>query len=190
MRRPAAALLALGCLLLAGCGGGSKSGHLVTTSAPRLRRLRRDRWRRCGVRRSSRPASSRARPTTSRVEPGLVPRRRRAVARDRRRTTATRLGRDRLKARPYEQTVARSEPIGVPGGAQRRHRLDLRHARAAAEAGEVLAAGRAGGGKEHDGALGEPRRRRRSRTRRRSGARAIASEHADAREHAAGSSRC
>src|SRR5689334_21119535 len=33
MHRPAAALLALGCLLLAGCGGGTKSGAPSTTSA-------------------------------------------------------------------------------------------------------------------------------------------------------------
>jgi hypothetical protein len=116
MLRPAAALLALGCLVLAGCGSGAKSGSLGITSANSaappagsLEALWRSGKQRVGVV----AGSSDYQPGRNRVSFLVVDSKARVVSTP----TATVWVATGLKARPYEQTVARSEPIGVPGGA-------------------------------------------------------------------------
>ena len=116
MRRPAAALLALGCLFLAGCGGGSKSGLPSTTSATSsaappagsLEALWRSTKQSVGIV----PGSSDYQPGENRVSFLVVDAQSRVI------TTPTAriwVATD-LKAHPYQETTARSEPIGVPGG--------------------------------------------------------------------------
>jgi hypothetical protein len=116
MLRPAAALLALGCLILAGCGGGATSGSPNTTSANSaappagsLEALWRSGKQHVGVV----EGSSDYQPGRNRVSFLVVDSRSRVVSTP----TATVWVATGLKARPYERTLARSEPIGVPGGA-------------------------------------------------------------------------
>jgi hypothetical protein len=115
MRRPAAALLALGCLVLAGCGG-SKSGAPSTTSATSsaappagsLEAL----WRSTRQSIGLVAGSSDYQPGMNRVSFLVVDSQSRVIT-----TPTARIWvATSLRARPYEQTTARSEPIGVPGG--------------------------------------------------------------------------
>jgi len=115
MLRPAAALLALGCLILAGCGGGGKSGTPSSTSANSaappagsLEAL----WRSAKTHASVIEGSSDYQPGRNRVSFLLVDPQARVISTP----TATVWVATGLKARPYVRTVARSEPIGVPGG--------------------------------------------------------------------------
>lgn len=115
MHRPAAALLALGCLVLAGCGG-SKSGAPSSTStsssaappAGSLEALWRSTKQSVGIV----EGSSDYQPGKNRVSFLVVDSQSEVITTPTARIwVATSLG-----ARPYEQTLARSEPIGVPGG--------------------------------------------------------------------------
>ena len=115
MLRPAAALLALGCLILAGCGGGGKSGTLSSTSANStappagsLEAL----WRSAKQHASVIEGSSDYQPGRNRVSFLLVDAQARVISTP---TVAVWVATG-LKTRPYQRTVARSEPIGVPGG--------------------------------------------------------------------------
>ena len=72
-----------------------------------------------------------------------------------------------LKQKPFAETTATLEPIGVPGGAEGRRAEHLRDHDRHAEAREVLAARRAGRREEDPGAR-ERRRRASARPRRRS----------------------
>src|SRR5262245_21535715 len=117
MRRPAAALLALGCLLLAGCGGGSKSGAPSTASATSsaappagsLEAL----WRSAKHSVGLVEGSSDYQPGENRVSFLVVDSQSRVIT-----TPTARIWvATGLKAHPYQETTARSEPIGVPGGA-------------------------------------------------------------------------
>jgi hypothetical protein len=116
MLRPAAVLLALGCLLLAGCGGSAKSGTPSSTSATSaappagsLEALWRSAKQHVGVV----EGSSDYQPGRNRVSFLVVDSQARVVSTP----TATVWVATGLKDRPYLRTVARSEPIGVPGGA-------------------------------------------------------------------------
>jgi len=119
--RPAAALiasgLALACgLALAGCGsgGGSSEGDskTTTTAAPpgTLEAL----WRAPGVDVAIVPGTSDFAPGTNRVSFLIVDKQSRLVERPTARVWMAR----GLKQKPYQQTLARLEPIGVPGGAK------------------------------------------------------------------------
>ena len=115
MLRPAAALLALVCLISAGCGGGGKSGTPSTTSANSaappagsLEAL----WRAATKHASVIEGSSDYQPGRNRVSFLLVDSQARVISAP----TVTVWVSTGLKARPYQRTVARSEPIGVPGG--------------------------------------------------------------------------
>jgi hypothetical protein len=116
MRRPAAALLALGCLLLAGCGGGGKSGAPSTTSATSsaappagsLEAL----WRSTKQNVAVVEGSSDYEPGENRVSFLVVDAQSRVITTQ----TARIWVATGLQARPYQETTARSEPIGVPGG--------------------------------------------------------------------------
>jgi hypothetical protein len=117
MLRPAAALLALGCLLLAGCGGSAKSGTPSTTSttssaappAGSLEAL----WRSAKQQASVIEGSSDYQPGRNRVSFLLVDAQSRLVSTP---TVMVSVATG-LTRRPYQRTIARSEPIGVPGGA-------------------------------------------------------------------------
>ena len=115
MLRLAAALLALGCLFLAGCGGGTKNGTTSSTSANSaappagsLEAL----WRSAKEHASLIVGSSDYQPGRNRFSFLLVDAQARVISTP----TATVWLATGLKARPYLRTVARSEPIGVPGG--------------------------------------------------------------------------
>ncbi len=115
MRRPAAVLLALGCLLLAGCGG-TKSGTPSTTSAtssaaPPVGSLE-ALWRSAKQRVGLVEGSSDFQPGSNRVSFLVVDSQSRVISTP----TATIWVATGLKSMPYERTIARSEPIGVPGG--------------------------------------------------------------------------
>ena len=117
MLRPAAALFALGCLFLAVCGDGATSGTLNTTSAPStaappagsLEAL----WRSSKQHASVVAGSSDYQPGLNRVSFLLVDAQARVITTP---TVAVSIATG-LARRPYERTIARSEPIGVPGGA-------------------------------------------------------------------------
>jgi hypothetical protein len=117
MLRPAAALLALGCLLLAGCGGGTKNETPSSTSATSsaappagsLEALWRSAKQQAGVV----EGSADYQPGRNRVSFLVVDAQARVISTP----TATIWVATGLRDRPYQQTVARSEPIGVPGGA-------------------------------------------------------------------------
>ena len=118
--RPAAALIAGGLVLacglaLAGCGsrGGSGEGESnETTAAPpaSLEAL----WRAPGVDVAIVPGTSDFAPGTNRVSFLIVDKQSRLVERPTARVWMAR----GLQQKPYAETVARLEPIGVPGGAK------------------------------------------------------------------------
>jgi hypothetical protein len=117
MLRPAAALLVLGCLVLAGCGGGGAgsgtpdtiSANSAAPPAGSLEAL----WRSGKQHVAVVEGSSDYQPGRNRVSFLVVDRQARVVSTP----TAKVWVASGLQARPYERTVARSEPIGVPGGA-------------------------------------------------------------------------
>src|SRR2546422_6360552 len=116
MCRPAAVLLALGCLLLAGCGSGTKGVTPSTTSATSspappagsLEAL----WRSAKQNVAVVEGSSDYQPGSNRVSFLVVDPQSRVITTP----TATIWVSTGLKSTPYERTIARSEPIGVPGG--------------------------------------------------------------------------
>ena len=116
MRRPAAVLLALGCLLLAACGSGTKGATPSTTSATSsaappagsLEAL----WRSAKQNVAVVEGSSDYQPGSNRVSFLVVDPQSRVITTP----TATIWVSTGLKSTPYERTIARSEPIGVPGG--------------------------------------------------------------------------
>jgi hypothetical protein len=116
MRRPAAVLLALGCLLLAGCGSSNKGVTPSTTSAtssaaPPVGSLE-ALWRSAKQRVGLVEGSSDYQPGSNRVSFLVVDSQSRVISTP----TATIWVATGLKSTPYERTIARSEPIGVPGG--------------------------------------------------------------------------
>ena len=113
MRCPAAALLALGCLLLAGCGGSTKSGTPSSTSATPPAGSLEALWRSGKEQAGVVEGSSDYQPGRNRVSFLVVDAQARVISTP----TATIWVATGLQDRPYQQTVARSEPIGVPGGA-------------------------------------------------------------------------
>ena len=111
--RPAVALIALGCLFLAGCGGsrgGSDEVSKTTATAPSgsLEAL----WRNPGPDVAIVPGTSDYGPGTNRVSFLIVDSKSQLVERPTARVWVAR----GLKQKPYAETVARLEPIGVPGG--------------------------------------------------------------------------
>ncbi len=119
--RPAAALIATGValacgLVLAGCGSGGESSEgqskTSTTAAPpgSLEAL----WRAPGQDVAIVAGTSDFAPGTNRVSFLVVDKQSRLVERPTARVWMARS----LRAKPYQQTVARLEPIGVPGGAK------------------------------------------------------------------------
>jgi hypothetical protein len=108
MRRVAAALLAVGCALLAGCGGGGKTGSPASAS-PTLETL----WHAGTKQAGLVPGSTDYQPGRNRVSFLVVDDNGKVVTAP----TAAVFVATGLKARPFERVVARSEPIGVPGGA-------------------------------------------------------------------------
>src|SRR5262245_7228576 len=117
MLRSAAVLLALGSVFLAGCGGQAKSPEPTSTSATSstappagsLEAL----WRSSAAHASVIEGSSDYQPGRNRVSFLLVDSKGRVVTTP----TAKVWVATRLRAKPYATAVARSEPIGVPGGA-------------------------------------------------------------------------
>jgi hypothetical protein len=113
--RPAAALIALGCVLLAGCGGSggrSEGESTTTTAAPpgSLEAL----WREPGQDVAVVPGTSDYAPGSNRVSFLVVDKQSRLVERPTARVWIAR----GLKQKPYAETTARLEPVGVPGGAR------------------------------------------------------------------------
>jgi hypothetical protein len=118
MLRPAAVLLALSCwVVLAGCGGEAKGTESTSTSATSsaappagsLEAL----WRSATAHASVVEGSSDYQPGLNRVSFLLVDSRARVLSTP----TAKVWVATRLQGKPYETAIARSEPIGVPGGA-------------------------------------------------------------------------
>jgi hypothetical protein len=112
MLRPAAALLALGCLFLGVMGSGSASGNSTTPAAPPAGTLE-ALWRSGKTQAGVVPGSSDYQPGLNRVSFLIVDDRGKVITSP----TADVLVATGLKAVPFERAVARSEPIGVPGGA-------------------------------------------------------------------------
>lgn len=113
MSRPAAVLLVLGCLLLTGCGGSSSgSGNSTSSAAPPAGSLE-ALWRSGKTEAGIVPGSSDYQPGVNRVSFLVVTKEGKVVATP----TAEVLLAKGLDAPAYTRTVARSEPIGVPGGA-------------------------------------------------------------------------
>lgn len=117
--RPLAALIAGGLALacgvaFAGCGGSSsETKSESTTTAPppgTLEAL----WRAPGVDVAIVPGTSDFAPGTNRVSFLIVDKQSRLVERPTARVWMAR----GLRQKPYQQTLARLEPIGVPGGAE------------------------------------------------------------------------
>jgi hypothetical protein len=116
--RPLAALIAGGLALacgfaFAGCGGSaSETKSESTTAAPpgTLEAL----WRASGVDVAIVPGTSDFAPGTNRVSFLIVDKQSRLVERPTARVWMAR----GLRQKPYQQTLARLEPIGVPGGAE------------------------------------------------------------------------
>ena len=115
MTRPAAALIALGCALaLAGCGGsgqGSEGESTTTSAAPpeTLEAL----WRGPGEDVAIVAGTSDFGPGTNRVSFLVVDKQSKVIERPTARVWIS----HGLKQKPYAQTAAKLEPIGVPGGA-------------------------------------------------------------------------
>jgi hypothetical protein len=119
MLRPAAALLALGCLCLSACGGGgsgngtsSQTSAGTSTAAPPAGSLE-ALWRSASSHASLIEGSSDYQPGRNRVSFLLVDAQARVVSPP---TVVLRVA-TALTGRPFERAVAHSEPIGVPGGA-------------------------------------------------------------------------
>jgi hypothetical protein len=116
VNRPAAALIALGCALaLAGCGGSETSSDgdsPSTTAAPpgTLEAL----WRRPGEDVAVVAGTSDYGVGTNRVSFLIVDKQARLIERPAARVWIAR----GLKQKPYAETAATLEPIGVPGGAK------------------------------------------------------------------------
>ena len=116
MKRPAAALIALGAAAaLAGCGGSDSGGAGTTatsTAAPpqSLEAL----WRAPGEDVAIIPGTVDFGPGTNRVSFLVVDKQSRLVERPTARVWVAR----GLRQRPYAQTTATLEPVGVPGGAR------------------------------------------------------------------------
>ena len=114
--RPAAVLIAISCLILAGCGGGSggsQAGTQDTTAAQApptgsLEAL----WRAPGDDVAVVPGTSDYATGVNRVSFLVVDQQSRTVERPTARVWIAR----GLKEKPFAQTVARLYPIGVPGG--------------------------------------------------------------------------
>ena len=111
MLRPAAALLVLGCLYLSGCGSGSGSETSTSSAAPPAGSLE-ALWRSGTTQAGIVPGSSDYQPGLNRVSFLVVDSHGKVVSTE----TAAVLVSTGLRARPFVRTVARSEPIGVPGG--------------------------------------------------------------------------
>ena len=115
MTRPAAALIALGCALaLAGCGGsgqGSEGESTTTSAAPpeTLEAL----WRGPGEDVAIVAGTSDFGPGTNRVSFLVVDKQSKVIERPTARVWIS----HGLKQKPYAETAAKLEPIGVPGGA-------------------------------------------------------------------------
>jgi hypothetical protein len=116
MLRPAAVLLTLGWVLLAGCGGQANSGESATSAtsstappAGSLEAL----WRSAADHASVVEGSSDYQPGTNRVSFLLVDGKGRVLSTP----TAKVWLASALRDRPYQTALALSEPIGVPGGA-------------------------------------------------------------------------
>ena len=110
MHRLAAALLALGCLLLAACGSGSTSETSTSSAAPPAGSLE-ALWR-SGKQAGVVPGSTDYQPGLNRVSFLVVDKRGKVVTSP----SADILVSTSLDSRPFARAVARSEPIGVPGG--------------------------------------------------------------------------
>jgi hypothetical protein len=113
--RPVAALIAVSCLLLAGCGGGSgssSSGEQTSTTeaapAGSLEAL----WRAPGEDVAVVPGTEDYQPGTNRISFLIVDQQSRVVERP---TARVWIGRG-LKLKPFGETTARLESIGVRGG--------------------------------------------------------------------------
>jgi len=109
--RPAAALIAITCGLLAGCGSsGGQDASTSTGAAPpgSLEAL----WRAPGEDVAIVPGTSDYGPGSNRVSFLIVDSKSQLVERP---TARVWIARD-LKEEPYAETVAQLEPIGVPGG--------------------------------------------------------------------------
>ena len=113
MIRPAAALIALGCaLLLVGCGSSAKSTTNASTAAPpgTLEAL----WRGAGEDVAIVAGTSDYGTGSNRVSFLIVNKQSQLVERPTARVWIAR----GLKQKPYAETTAKLEPIGVPGGAK------------------------------------------------------------------------
>ena len=108
--RPAAAVIAITCGLLAGCGSGGQAADTSTGAAPSgsLEAL----WRAPGEDVAIVPGTSDYGPGRNRVSFLVVDGQSQLVERP---TARVWIARD-LKEEPYEETVAHLEHIGVPGG--------------------------------------------------------------------------
>jgi hypothetical protein len=119
--RPAAALIALGCAVaLAGCGSSDKTGEGVsasTSAAPpgTLEAL----WRGPGEDVAIVPGTSDYGTGRNRVSFLIIDKQSRPIERPTARVWIAR----GLKQKPYAETTAKLEPIGVPGGAK----ADVQH---------------------------------------------------------------
>jgi hypothetical protein len=111
MHRPAAVLIVLGCLLLSGCGSGSGSDTSTSSAAPPAGSLE-ALWRSGSTQAGVVPGSTDYQPGLNRVSFLVVDAKGKVVAA----RTAAVLVSTGLEQRPFLRAVARSEPIGVPGG--------------------------------------------------------------------------
>jgi hypothetical protein len=110
--RPAAALIAIFCVILAGCGGSSAETHQTSTSeAPSAGSLE-ALWRAPGADVAVVPGTSDYGPGVNRISFLVVDKQSRLIERPTARVWIAR----GLKQEPFAETVARSQPIGVPGG--------------------------------------------------------------------------
>src|SRR5262245_34317841 len=116
MLRPGAVLLALGCVFLAGCGAQATSGatstQAATSKAPSAGSLE-ALWRSAPAHASVVAGTTDYQPGSNRVSFLLVDSQGRVLSP----ATAKVWVATSLQAKPYQSAVARSEPIGVPGGA-------------------------------------------------------------------------
>ncbi len=149
--RPAAALIALGCAILAGCGSsGAESVGETTSTAPSaappgtLEAL----WRAPGEDVAVVPGTSDYAPGTNRISFLVIDGQSRAVEAPTARVWIAR----GLQEKPYAETTATLEPIGVPGGAEADARNIFVATDRDAEARHVLDSRGAGGGREGAGA--------------------------------------
>lgn len=110
--RQAAVLIAISCVILAGCGGSSGETQSTSTrQAPPAGSLE-ALWRAPGADVAVVPGTSDYGPGVNRVSFLVVDRQSRLIERPTARVWIAR----GLKLEPFAETVARSQPIGVPGG--------------------------------------------------------------------------